>query len=52
MDLDKKCRAAVRALEALGYTFRDDEWSPAAVTITPVPLTAEADACTGHSYGG
>ena len=47
MDLDKKRRAAVRALEALGYTYRNDEWSPAAVTITPVPLTAEADTLHG-----
>ena len=43
MDLDRKRRAAVRALEALGYTYRKDEWSPAAVTVVPVPLTAEAD---------
>ena len=42
MDLDRKRRAAVRALEALGYTYRKDEWSPAAVTVVPVPLTAEA----------
>ena len=47
MDLDKKRRAAVRALEALGYTYRKDEWSPAAVTVVPVPLTAEADTLHG-----
>jgi hypothetical protein len=43
VDIDKMRIAAVRALEALGYTYRNDEWSPAAVTIAPVPLTAEAD---------
>ena len=37
----------MRALEALGYTYRNDEWSPAAVTITPIPLTAEADTLHG-----
>ena len=34
----------MRALEALGYTYRNDEWTPASATIVPVPLTAEADA--------
>jgi hypothetical protein len=43
MDLDRKRRAAVQALEALGYTYRKDQWTPAAVTVVPVPLTAEAD---------
>ena len=47
MDLDKKRRATVRALEALGYSYRKDEWFPAAVTITPEPLTAEADTLHG-----
>ena len=43
MELDKKRGAAVRALEALGYTYRNNEWSPAAVTVVPVPLTAEEE---------
>ena len=47
MDLDRKRRAAVQALEALGYTYRKDQWTPAAVTVVPVPLTAEADTLHG-----
>ena len=47
MDLDKKRGAAALALEALGYTYRNDEWTPASATIVPVPLTAEADALHG-----
>jgi hypothetical protein len=47
VDIDKMRIAAVRALEALGYTYRNDEWTPAAATIMPVPLTAEADTLHG-----
>lgn len=40
-------RAAVRALESLGYTYRNDEWTPRAATITPLPLTSETDTVHG-----
>jgi hypothetical protein len=48
MDLDRKRIAAVRTLEALGYSFRNNEWmSPAAVGAAPLSLTAEAVALHG-----
>jgi hypothetical protein len=48
MDLDRKRIAAVRALEALGYSYRSNEWvSPGAVGATPLHLTFEADAMHG-----
>ena len=43
MNIDKQRISAVHSLEALGYTYRRGEWLPAAVTITPLPLTEEAD---------
>jgi hypothetical protein len=47
-DIDRKRIAAVRALEALGYTYRDREWlAPAAVSATPLSLMAKADAMHG-----
>jgi hypothetical protein len=47
MSIDKQRISAVRALEALGYAYRNGQWAPAAITITPLPLTAEADAMHG-----
>jgi hypothetical protein len=48
MDIDGKRIAAVRTLEALGYSYRKNEWvSPAAVGATPLSLTAETDAMHG-----
>ena len=38
----------VRALEALGYRYCNNEWlPPAAVAAAPLPLTVEADALAG-----
>jgi hypothetical protein len=38
----------VRALEALGYSYRNNEWiPPAAVAAAPLPLTVKADAMHG-----
>ena len=48
MDIDKQRIAAVRALEALGYTYQGGQWlSPAAVTGAPFPFAFEADAMHG-----
>jgi hypothetical protein len=48
MDLDRKRIAAVRALEALGYSYRNNEWaSPDGVGAVPLHLTFEADAMHG-----
>jgi hypothetical protein len=48
MDIDKLRVAAVRALEALGYSYRNGEWSSsAAVAAAPLPMTGEADAMHG-----
>jgi hypothetical protein len=46
MDIDRKRIAAVRALEALGYRYRDGEWSPPACP-SPARQLAEADAMHG-----
>ena len=48
MDLDRKRIAAVRALEALDYSYRNNEWvSPDAVGAMQLHLTFEADAMHG-----
>jgi hypothetical protein len=48
MYIDKQRIAAVRVLEALGYSYRNNEWlPPAAVAAAPLPLTVEADAMHG-----
>jgi hypothetical protein len=48
MDIDRQRIAAVRALEALGYSYRNNAWlPPAAVAAAPLPLTVEADAMHG-----
>jgi hypothetical protein len=36
MDIDKQRIAAVRALEALGYSYRNNEWFPPAATASAV----------------
>jgi hypothetical protein len=45
MVIDRKRISAVRALEALGYVYRDDEWLPP--TSAPISITAEADSMHG-----
>jgi hypothetical protein len=49
MDIDQQRIAAVRELEALGYTYRRGEWLAPAVAAAagPLPHTAEADAMHG-----
>jgi hypothetical protein len=48
MDLDKKRIAAVRALEALGCSYRNNEWvSQDALGAMLLPQTFEADAIHG-----
>jgi hypothetical protein len=48
MDIDKQRIAAVRVLEALRYSYRNNEWlSLVAVAAAPLPLTVEADAMHG-----
>jgi hypothetical protein len=46
VDIDKKRIAAVCALEALGYSYRDGEWLPPAAVAggvgAPLPFTTEA----------
>ena len=37
----------VRALRALGYSYRNDEWQPPAAATTPQSSLAEADAMHG-----
>jgi hypothetical protein len=39
----------VRVLKALGYAYQGDQWLPpaAAMTLSPLPLAAEADAMHG-----
>jgi hypothetical protein len=45
MDIDRQRIAAVRVLEALGYSYRSNAWvPPAATAVVPQPLTVEADA--------
>jgi hypothetical protein len=46
MDIDKQRIAAVRTLEALGYSYSNGEWLPAGVAA-PLPFTVEADAMHG-----
>jgi hypothetical protein len=49
MDVDKQRIAAVRAIEALGYSYQGGQWVPPAGTTTPsqLPMTAETDAMHG-----
>jgi len=48
MEIDRKRVAAVRTLEALGYTYCKGEWlAPPAVAGTPLRMTAEVDATQG-----
>jgi hypothetical protein len=45
MDIDRQRIAAVRALEALGFVYRNGTWLPAVVAPSQaLPLIAEADA--------
>jgi hypothetical protein len=45
MDIDRQRIAAVEALEALGFTYRDGTWFPTvAAPSQALPLIAEADA--------
>jgi hypothetical protein len=46
MDIDRQRVAAVRVLEALGYSYQSGEWLPT-VAAPPLPVTAEADAMHG-----
>jgi hypothetical protein len=46
MDVDRQRIAAVRVLEALGYTYRGGQWLASAGAATPLPLF-EADAMHG-----
>jgi hypothetical protein len=50
INIDKQRVAAVRKLEALGYSYRDDEWvpaSPSAAAGSRSFMTAESDAMHG-----
>jgi hypothetical protein len=47
MEVDRQRIAAVRALEAHGYTYRRGEWLAPAGTAAALPLTGEADAMHG-----
>jgi hypothetical protein len=50
MDIDRKRIAAVRALEALGFTYQNGTWLPpvpAPSQALSLPLIAEADAMYG-----
>jgi hypothetical protein len=47
MNIDKQRIAAVRALEALGYTYRGGQWLAPADAATPLSLMAKADAMHG-----
>ena len=42
--IDKQRIAAVRSMEALGYTFDGIEWKGPAVSVSPPSLQYEADA--------
>jgi hypothetical protein len=45
MDIDKQRIAAVRALEALGFSYQNGTWLPAVCAPSQaLPLTTEADA--------
>jgi hypothetical protein len=45
MDIDRQRIAAVRALEALGFIYRNGTWMPPGpAPVRVLPLTAEADA--------
>ena len=46
MDIDKQRIAAVRVLESLGYTYRNEEWVTGSGPNVQ-PLMAEADALHG-----
>jgi hypothetical protein len=49
-NIDKQRVAAVRKLEALGYSYRGDEWVPASPSAAAGPqslMTAESDAMHG-----
>jgi hypothetical protein len=47
MDIDRQRITAVRALEALGYTYLGGEWLAPASAATPLWLMAKADAMHG-----
>jgi hypothetical protein len=50
INIDKQRVAAVRKLEALGYSYRGDEWVPASPSAVAGPrslMTAECDAMHG-----
>ena len=48
INIDRQRVAAVRKLEALGYSYQGEEWVPApAVTQQSLLLTAESDALHG-----
>jgi hypothetical protein len=50
IDIDKQRVAAVRKLEALGYSYRGDEWVPASQPAVAGPrslMIAECDAMHG-----
>ena len=50
IDIDKQRVASVRKLEALGYSYRGDEWvlaSPSAAAGPRSLMTAESDAMHG-----
>jgi hypothetical protein len=62
VDIDKKHISAVRALEAIGYSYSNDEWLPPATAATPPSLFTDAALRTAlaelqeivdliHSYG-
>ena len=50
INIDKQRVAAVRKLEALGYSYRGDEWVPALPSVAVGPrslMTGELDAMHG-----
>jgi hypothetical protein len=50
INIDKQRVAAVRKLEALGYSYQDGEWAPVSPSVAVGPrslMTAESDAMHG-----